>query len=1125
MRAAPRRWLGGRRRSTRRGRRGPARRQRAARGTCACLTAVEADPAGGRTRIAWAPGPGVHARRVRRAAGPGGSRRRAPQAALRVRPQRGAVERDERGVPPGLHRRHRARRAAGATGRSSRAVNAPDGITVDVDGVAPRHRRRLVGRPRARDGGRDWRVYRVVTARGAVAVGVRRLGPHHPARARRAERHGLRHSRATSPSMPRRSPSTSSRCPTCRRSTDATFWIDGDATSMAAGRGILLVGTRRAAPRAAEELRDRGGGSATGARTAPDGDRRAGRGRSTGRTAVVFGNVAQATHGETVTQLLGSGDARVPFAAVGLAQAPLTFVPRRHPARHGVHARGAGRRRRAGAEVPTTAIAGPRDRVFVTRDEPDGGLSVVFGDGARGARPPTGSTTCARATARASGAAGNVAAGRAGACRSTGRSGSRASPTRGRRRAASIPRSRRSARRSIPIPVRTLGRAVSLLDYADFALAFTGHRRGRGDRAAAARRRRCGRAVGGGCRGPPPAATSLERLDDELARYGDPLVAAPRRAPCRPASFRLALKVDARRRTPRGRRCWPRSRRPCAPRTRLPPAASASPCTRRRSSAVAASVVGVVAVDLDLLYRAGRRRSQRRLVARARVVPGHDAARRRAARARAPTPSTCWRCVMTEPERRDRPPRASSTLLPAVYRMRDAETGGVLAELLASSATRSTCSPKSSTQLYDDQFIETARAVGGAVHRRPRRLPRAPRCRARRRLAARPRSRTPSPTGGARAPPRCSSSSRATSPAGRRASVEFFETPRDHAVHEPRPSAARSRRPTCATTRRSAWIAQQNGGVRRPRPHRATCAAIDAPAPGAARSVQHPRTSALFLWRTEAVPLERSPLVARRRSGGGSGSTRSAPTRRCSRCRGPRPRSRTSPSRSTCRCRSGGGGPATTPPPSTARRGGRARSILLERQIGGGEPGRRSPARRSASATSPTSRAEAAPGRTSRRRRGRDRPGAGPGLPRRRARRGRAAARHRSRTAWACRSARATPARCAPSRPQPRAVVSGGAGPAAARSTPSQGGGTVRIVDSERYAQRAHDHDRRRARPTAGRRRGAPRASPRARPLLVLVEARASPWSRARTVVLDGLLIAGGPVVLDEVGDAERRTS
>ena len=69
------------------------------------------------------------------------------------------------------------------------------------------------------------------------------------------------------------------------------------------------------------------------------------------------------------------------------------------------------------------------------------------------------------------------------------------------------------------------------------------------------------------------------------------------------------------------------------------------------------------------------------------------------------------------------------------------------------------------------------RRVGGALHRRPDRRAR-PRPRRRRSApfsAARRGRQHASATAGARARPRCSSSSRATSPAGRRVAVEFFE--------------------------------------------------------------------------------------------------------------------------------------------------------------------------------------------------------------------------------------------------------------------------------------------------------------------------------------------------------------
>ena len=131
--------------------------------------------------------------------------------------------------------------------------------------------------------------------------------------------------------------------------------------------------------------------AAPGGRTTLVLDRRA-RTRSFDRsTAVVLGNVARATHGETVTQVLGSGEARRPFQSFALTQGPLTFVPADTATGAASTLRGAGRRRAlVGAAhhlrrpVRATGCSSPAtSRTAAGR--------VVFGDGARGARPATGS--------------------------------------------------------------------------------------------------------------------------------------------------------------------------------------------------------------------------------------------------------------------------------------------------------------------------------------------------------------------------------------------------------------------------------------------------------------------------------------------------------------------------------------------------------------------------------------------------------------------------------------------------------------------------------------------------------------------------------------------------------------
>lgn len=394
----------------------------------------------------------------------------------------------------------------------------------------------------------------------------------------------------------------------------ASLDVEGDASQMRPGRRLLLVGTVRGGT-AAQEVRVQEA-LAMGTRTrltlaeAPE--------RPFDRaSAVVFGNVAAATHGETVGQLLGSGDARVPFAAVTLAREPLTFVPA--PTSRGTASTLEVRIDDvAWAEVPTTATAGERDRVFMTRDEPDGGLSVVFGDGQRGARPSTGLNNLRARYRVGIGAAGNVAADSLTLPidRPLGlKAVTNPVPAEGGVDAETVA----SARRSIPIPVRTLGRVVSLRDHADFALAFTGI----GMAQAVLLARPGGPVVVvsvADADGLPPPASILERLDAELTRWGDPssrhVVVA-----CRTASFRVGLKVVV-----------AADRRPADVLTAVEAALRGSYAAPAHGigrvvhasavTAVAASVPGVDAIDLDLLYRGAAAALQSRLVPRPAVVRG-----------------------------------------------------------------------------------------------------------------------------------------------------------------------------------------------------------------------------------------------------------------------------------------------------------------------------------------------------------------------------------------------------------------------------------------------------------------------------------------------------------------------
>ena len=189
-------------------------------------------------------------------------------------------------------------------------------------------------------------------------------------------------------------------------------------------------------------------------------------------------------------------------------------------------------------EVPTLYGAGPRDRAYALRTDEDGeDVRPVRRRRARRAPADRARTTCARRTARAS------------ARRATSRPGALAQlldrplgvkgveqPV-APRAAASIPETEESARASIPLGVRTLGRAVSLLDYEDFARAFTGVAKAN----AAVLPLRGGRTVV-----VTVAFEGGDRLDDLADVAADARRPARRGASCspgRPQTFRLALKV------------------------------------------------------------------------------------------------------------------------------------------------------------------------------------------------------------------------------------------------------------------------------------------------------------------------------------------------------------------------------------------------------------------------------------------------------------------------------------------------------------------------------------------------------------------------------------------------------
>ncbi|HUY94592.1 MAG TPA: putative baseplate assembly protein, partial [Terracidiphilus sp.] len=189
-------------------------------------------------------------------------------------------------------------------------------------------------------------------------------------------------------------------------------------------------------------------------------------------TVTVNANAVEATHGETVMEIVGSGDATNPALQFQLKQSPLTYTSAASTS--GVQSTLQVRvNNLLWAEVPNFLASAPADRAYVTRPNSSGGPTIQFGDGIQGSRTPTGTSNIQAKYRKGIGVAGMVAAGQLTQPldRPQGlQSVSNPSAASG----GADPATAANARQSAPLPTLTLGRVVSLEDYQNFALSFPG---------------------------------------------------------------------------------------------------------------------------------------------------------------------------------------------------------------------------------------------------------------------------------------------------------------------------------------------------------------------------------------------------------------------------------------------------------------------------------------------------------------------------------------------------------------------------------------------------------------------------------------------------------------------------
>jgi hypothetical protein len=242
------------------------------------------------------------------------------------------------------------------------------------------------------------------------------------------------------------------------------------------------------------------------------------------RTATtVNANVGFATQGMSVSEILGSGSAATPNQKFSLKQVPLTSIQSPTPTGRvstlEVTANSVG-----WTEVPSLYQQKPSAMAFATLNQPGGHTDLIFGDGVEGATLPTGQNNIHANYRIGAGLSGNVGAGSITTLVDRPL-GVNAVNNPQAATGGQDPQSVDEIRKNAPLSVLTLGRAVSITDYQNYAESFAGIAKayaiwipsgpGRGVFLTVA-------AAGGSAL--PPGDATIDNLITSLHNYGNPLI-------------------------------------------------------------------------------------------------------------------------------------------------------------------------------------------------------------------------------------------------------------------------------------------------------------------------------------------------------------------------------------------------------------------------------------------------------------------------------------------------------------------------------------------------------------------------------------------------------------------------
>lgn len=191
-------------------------------------------------------------------------------------------------------------------------------------------------------------------------------------------------------------------------------------------------------------------------------------------TVTINANVARATHGESKSEILGSGDGSKEFQSFELKNTPLTYVASSDSSSGGAESTLEVRVNDVLWEEASSLYGLSRkDRSYIVRLTDDGTTMITFGDGETGARLPTGTENVTARYRTGIGLDGHVREEQISLLltRSLGLKNvvNPTAPSGG-----ADPESLDDARENAPLTVLTFERIVSLRDFEDYTAAFAG---------------------------------------------------------------------------------------------------------------------------------------------------------------------------------------------------------------------------------------------------------------------------------------------------------------------------------------------------------------------------------------------------------------------------------------------------------------------------------------------------------------------------------------------------------------------------------------------------------------------------------------------------------------------------